>query len=250
MFKLVIHKSWQWLCRYFNNTRVQVVAAFFVAIAFVVMGVYFSSFLVFTSTLQQFSLFVLLLAYSLTFIIFFTFSNKFRIFLNRHDYLKPVLTLMLPVVIFSCQFAVLTLSHTQEIEDSLRQSNNYNFKFFILADQDGMSDLHTFNWSELESDIYKKNYGYISKNYTLDCKNNYASLAYSIDEFNALNRQRQNLSIEQLHLDTATQTKIYIQLDKQYTDMQLQLGAIIKERLSYVVGKCQDFKQRKSIYPE
>ncbi len=194
------------------------------------------------TTKNQFSLFAILFGYSVVFILLYTLSKEFKAFVNRNTSLITIISILIPLSIFSFQISSEIFYNTFVAEDSIKDSNHLNYRFIEGIEKEIKDQAPLFKMNNLN---YLKYYDYISKNYSFDCKNRYAGLIVDIDQFNEVTHLRNELMIVRLQLNSESQIKDYNDLYKGHANLQFENLPHMKENLAFLMNNCQDFKQRK-----
>lgn len=224
------------------------------ATAFFVASMLLGSFVISTyvASVSTFlvSIFVSIFAYVMTFILFSLFSKNFRTMLEKYSTLVTILGVILPVLLLSLQVASETLLTSINAEASIKDGNHLNAQILkIVLSEDGalVPVVEDHSFLELNSDLYRSNYEYISHNYSLECRSAYINMMLLADQYNEINRLRHELSISKLELSNASALDSALEMEKYFSDTSLKIASSTRENLMFAIGNCQDLKQRKSF---
>lgn len=209
-------------------------------LVFVQLGIYILNKYLFSTTISEILIFAVLFSYFATLIAYYVFSNKFRRFIDTHQLFIGILSLIIPLIIFSFQLTTETLSDTISAENSIKTANHYNY----ILTGDIEKNLNNLFWFQFDSYPYQKYWEYIQKNYPLECANDYLITILHIDRLNQVNKQRQELQML-MQSATETQTESYLKLDFSYVQLISESASTTKRSLSSAIENCQDLKQKR-----
>lgn len=184
------------------------------------------------------------LAYLVTLVFFFVFSSKALALLKHSANILVVFGVLIPVVLFVLQFSVETSRSSLSAENAIKQANQNTETFSSFALNNIEKTPEKYFWKDFDVRPYIENWPYLSENYSAECKTAYIKLTDAMMQFNSINQQRKSLDIERIQVDNDLQVDRFVGLGEEYAKEQSLLLRYAKSLVSFVVGNCQEFKQR------
>ncbi|OGW84818.1 MAG: hypothetical protein A3A81_07960 [Omnitrophica bacterium RIFCSPLOWO2_01_FULL_45_10b] len=182
--------EWEKFLTFIKRWELLFVPLFIILLSFVIARAIMGLSFMFSS--EEFYWFILYYGSFFVFGYIYLANFKSTEWINRHHVFITVLSILIPITLFSWRQVQSGNEKLLQSEVVLKEENSRNIEQLRLI-VEGNEDPATIYWMDFSTRAYKEKWDYIHLNQSQDCKNLYATLTLQLDALNKINETRRAL---------------------------------------------------------